>query len=90
VLTSHLTSRVRDQADAARRRERRTAALYAFAREIAAAAAVEDLLRVVVEHIGRQFRAQAVSDARWRWLTVRAAIAGGELPEADGDGHPGC
>jgi two-component system, OmpR family, sensor histidine kinase KdpD len=60
VLTSNLTSRVRDQAEAARRRERRTNALYAFAREIAAAASVEDLLRVVVEHIGREFGAHAV------------------------------
>src|SRR5262245_35061177 len=60
VLTSNLTSRVRDQAEAARRRERRTAALYAFARDIAAAAGVDELLRVVVEHIAREFGAQAV------------------------------
>ena len=59
VLTSNLTSRVRDQAEAARRRERRTAALYAFAREIAAAASVDDLLRVIVEHVGREFGAPA-------------------------------
>src|SRR5262249_49485242 len=38
VLTSHLTARVRDQADAARRREARTAALYAFGRAITGAA----------------------------------------------------
>src|SRR5262245_50703549 len=59
-LTSNLTSRVRDQAEAARRRERRTAALYAFAKDIAAAAGVDELLRVVVEHIAREFGAQAV------------------------------
>src|SRR5262249_22304750 len=37
VATSNLTSRVRDQAAAARRREARTAALYAFSRAIAGA-----------------------------------------------------
>src|SRR5262249_53852862 len=55
VLTSNLTARIRDQAEAARRREARTAALYAFAREIAAAGAIEDLLHVVVEHVARLF-----------------------------------
>ncbi len=55
VLTSQLTARVRDQAEAARRREARTAALYAFAREIAAAASIDDLLRVVVEHVAGLF-----------------------------------
>jgi PAS domain S-box-containing protein len=85
VLTSNLTSRVRDQAEAARRRERRTSTLYAFAREIAAAAGVEDLLRVVVEHIGREFGAQTVlllpDGGR---LTVRARHpAAVELPESE-------
>ena len=59
VLTSNLTSRVREQAEAARRRERRTATLYAFARDIAAAPTVGDVLRVVVEHVGREFGAPA-------------------------------
>jgi len=85
VLTSNLTSRVRDQAEAARRRERRTNALYAFAREIAAAASVEDLLRVVVEHIGQEFGAHVVllmpEGGR---LMVRARHPGDiELPEPE-------
>src|SRR5262249_32756202 len=60
VLTSNLTARARDQAEAARRREARTAALYAFAREIAAAARPEDLQPVVVEHAGRLVQTSAV------------------------------
>ncbi len=85
VLTSNLTSRVRDQAEAARRRERRTNALYAFAREIAAAASVEDLLRVVMEHIGREFGARVVllmpEGGR---LVMRARHPGDiELPEPE-------
>jgi len=60
VLTSHLTSRVRDEAGAARRRELRTAALYSFSRAIGAAASVEDLLGVIVQHVGRELGGPAV------------------------------
>ncbi len=85
VLTSNLTSRVRDQAEAARRRERRTATLFAFAKEIAAARSVEDLLRVIVEHVGREFGARTailLPDAGR--LTARAAHPPEiDLPEAE-------
>src|SRR6185295_13838794 len=57
VLTSDLMSRARDQADAARRRERRAATLYAFTREVASAAGIEQLLNVVVHHASREFDA---------------------------------
>jgi two-component system sensor histidine kinase KdpD len=53
VLTSQLTARVRAQADAARRRELRTAALYAFTRAIAGAKGPDDLARVLTEHVAR-------------------------------------
>lgn len=59
VLTSELTSRVRDQAEAARRREARTAALLEFARAIGATSGLGDLLRVIVEHAGTMLRAPA-------------------------------
>src|SRR5262245_36834605 len=73
-LTSHLTVRAREQADAARRREARTAALHAFARDLAGTAAIDELLAVVVGHVSRALRAEAVlllpeGDA----LRVRAA-----------------
>src|SRR5262245_13349711 len=84
-LTSHLTARAREQADAARRREARTAALHAFARDLAGTAAIDELLAVVVEHVGRALRAEAVlllpeGDA----LRVRAAHPpGAPLPVAE-------
>jgi two-component system sensor histidine kinase KdpD len=53
VLTSHLTARVRDQAGAARRREARTAALYAFGRAITGAATLDDLCRAIVTHVAQ-------------------------------------
>jgi PAS domain S-box-containing protein len=58
VLTSELTARMRDQAEAARRRERHTAALYAFGRAIAAAAGLEDLLPAIATHVAELFRAR--------------------------------
>jgi two-component system sensor histidine kinase KdpD len=60
VLTSQLTARTREQAEAARRREARTSALYAFAREVAGAAGVDELLRAIVDHFARVFQARAV------------------------------
>ena len=51
VITSQLTVRIRDQAEAARNREARTNALYEFSREIAGAVGLEDLVPVVVRHI---------------------------------------
>jgi two-component system sensor histidine kinase KdpD len=60
ILTSHLTARARDQAEMARRREARTASLYAFARVISGAASADELLRGIVDHVGSGFRAEVV------------------------------
>jgi two-component system sensor histidine kinase KdpD len=43
IMVSHLTHRIRQQADAARRRERRSAALYAMIREFAVETRVDDI-----------------------------------------------
>ena len=60
VLTSQLTARIRDQAEAARSRERRTNALYEFTRAIAGAVGLEDLVPVVVRHVADLFAADVV------------------------------
>lgn len=60
VLTSNLVSRAGEQAEAARRRERRTATLYALARDVAAAPGIEELLAVLTEHVAREFRTPVV------------------------------
>jgi len=85
VLTSELMSRVRNQADAARRREARTAALYAFGREIGAAAAVEDVARIVVEHVAQLFAAPAALFLPEAGRLVLRAVhpPGTELSEAE-------
>ena len=60
ILTSQLTTRARDQAALARHREEHTAALLAFARQIAGAVDLDALLPVVVRHLAELFKTGAV------------------------------
>ena len=59
VAISSLTKRIRDQADAARSREQRTASLYAITRELASLRAIGNLASVAIEHIHEVFDAKA-------------------------------
>jgi two-component system sensor histidine kinase KdpD len=85
VLTSNLAARVRDQAEAARRREARTAALYALSRQIAVAADIDDVLRVIVIQVAQILGAKVVVFLRdAEQLSVRAAHpANTKLTEAE-------
>ncbi len=65
-----VTVRMRAQAETARQRERRTAALYAMSRELAGARGVEGLLEIAVRHITDVFRCQ---------VAVLLPVAGGRL-----------
>ncbi|HKA15776.1 MAG TPA: ATP-binding protein [Myxococcota bacterium] len=60
ILTSQLTARAREQADAARRREALTAALYDFVRDVAGAPDVATLLRSIAEHVAHAFSSRVV------------------------------
>jgi len=60
LVTSSLAARIRMQADAARQREQRTAALYAMSRELASTRGVDQLLTIAVRHISEVFRSQVV------------------------------
>src|SRR5262249_25035338 len=51
LVTSGLAARIRTQAEAARLREQRTAALYAMSRELASTRGVDKLLSVAMRHI---------------------------------------
>jgi two-component system sensor histidine kinase KdpD len=57
-VISTLTARVQFQAESARRRERRTAALYAMSRELAATPSREQIARIAARHV------MAASDVR--------------------------
>jgi len=58
LVISGLTVRIRAQADLARDRERRTAALYAMSRELASTREVDDLLAIAIRHIVDVFPAE--------------------------------
>jgi len=60
LVISGLAVRIRAQAEAARERERRIAALYAMSRELASTRGVHDLLDVAVRHIAEVFRTRVV------------------------------
>ncbi|TAK08964.1 MAG: sensor histidine kinase KdpD, partial [Candidatus Manganitrophaceae bacterium] len=59
LVISNLTIRNREQAELARERERRTAALYAMSRELTQTRLVEGLSRVALRHISEVFKCQA-------------------------------
>jgi two-component system sensor histidine kinase KdpD len=59
-VISTLTVRIRAQAESARQRERRTAALYAMSRELASTRGVEDILGAAVRHVVEVFGGQVV------------------------------
>ena len=60
LVVSNLTIRFRQQAEAARQRERRTAALYALSREFARTRGLGPLLSVAVRHLHTVFDSQVV------------------------------
>jgi two-component system sensor histidine kinase KdpD len=60
AVITRLTKRIRDQADSARGRERRTASLYAVSRELGLANSRAALLEAAVRHVGEVFAAKAV------------------------------
>ena len=51
LVVSGLTVSIRTQAESARRRERRTAALYEMSRELASTRGIAELLRVALRHV---------------------------------------
>jgi two-component system sensor histidine kinase KdpD len=59
-VISGLTIRVRAQAEAARDREQRTAALYAMSRELASTRGVDELLTIAMRHVSEVFRSPVV------------------------------
>jgi len=60
LTISTLAGQIRAQADLARQRERRTAALYAMTRELASTRGLENLLRAAAGHISAVFESQTM------------------------------
>lgn len=60
LVISTLTARVREQADAAERRELQTMELYQFSRDLAAAFGLQEILWSIINHVGQTFWRQVV------------------------------
>ena len=58
VLTSRLTARIRDQAEASRRREAQTAALFALTKRVAAAGNLHDVCTAVAREVAQSLQAR--------------------------------
>jgi len=58
LVISHLTSTLTREASIAQRRERRTGAIYAMARELGAALTTEQIVEIGSRHVGEVFRAR--------------------------------
>ncbi|HEY3598917.1 MAG TPA: DUF4118 domain-containing protein [Paraburkholderia sp.] len=58
LVISHLTSSLRREASVAQRREQRTGAMYAMARELAAALTTEQIIGTGSRHVSEVFRAR--------------------------------
>lgn len=58
LVISHLASTLTRQASVAQRRERRTGAIYAMARELGAALTTEQIVEIGSRHVGEVFRAR--------------------------------
>ena len=74
LVISGLTARIRLQAETARQREQRTAALYAMSGQLAETGAVEDLVAIAARHIAEVFDAEvgaALADAGGQLRIVR-------------------
>src|SRR5512136_1744455 len=86
LVISGLTLRVREQAEAARLRERKTAALYGLSRDLARERKKEKLSDIAVKHIGEVFRSQVailVSDERGRLVVPSTGVGTFALDEKE-------
>jgi two-component system sensor histidine kinase KdpD len=55
LVISYLTAQVREQADAAQRREAQTAALYELGHDLTAAVGLDAVAKTIIDHIGRTY-----------------------------------
>ncbi len=60
LTISSLTIRIKEQAEAARERERRTFAAYQMSREFANSSSVDDLAQIAIRHIQEVFHGQVI------------------------------
>ena len=84
LVIGTLTSRIREQAQAARAREASTAALYALSRDLAAAAHMEEILNAVTRHIAGVFSRQVAIFLPGEGK-LEMAVQSGDFPFTDNE-----
>jgi signal transduction histidine kinase len=77
LVASHLTLRIRAQAQTARERERRTGAVYAMSRELAAARMPAEVLAIATRHLADTWRRDATDSNQ------AGRLEGGPLDEKE-------
>jgi two-component system sensor histidine kinase KdpD len=75
-VISRLTIRVRAQADAARHRERRTAALYSLSRKLVHERGIEQLSAIAIKHISEVFSSDVVVLVPDEWGKLKITVTG--------------
>lgn len=84
MVISQLTARAREQADAAQQREAETAELYDLSRDLAAAAELDVILRVLIQHCEQTFEREiVVLLPEGNLLLIRLASSGLTLNEEE-------
>jgi len=75
-VISRLTLKIRDQADAARQRERRTAALYSLSSKLVHERGIEQISAIAVKHISEVFSSHVVVLVPDERETLRIPVTG--------------
>lgn len=82
LVISALTVRVREEADAAQRRQLETAELYDFTRDLAATSGIEGIMQAIVTHVERTFcRGVAIFLPEGESLKLRGTSSGFTIDE---------
>jgi two-component system sensor histidine kinase KdpD len=78
-VISRLTLRIRNQANAARQRERRTAALYSLSRKLVHERGIENLSAIAIKHISEVFSSRVVVFVPGEWGKLTIPVTGPEI-----------
>ena len=84
IVMGQLIARFRTQEKAERRREERTTALYLLTRELADAVTLDQIVKVMVQHIGKPFEAEVAVLLAERGRPTGESAVRGKHVEADG------
>ena len=82
VVISTLAVRAREQAESARNREAETASLYAFSRDLAAAVTLDEIVSIIVLHLGENF-----SRLRWSQFATTSPFSASVSRNMKSDGN---